>query len=183
MEIAVYFDELTLKNGQKIFDMPVSKEFLLSIGYSEEEVNSLFGQQIAKEKKRELSQQTDSYIQQKLSEIDEDLADLVSEKSWLEGVFAAHSISPEEVRNATVAVILGQKTVDEAVSDLSIPSDLVPDFQRAVEIARIIAWKESIWKKEAELEAQIDSMTLEELLQLDVKRLCEDTYSKIPLEV
>ena len=136
-----------------------------------------------KEQKKNLSQATDSYIQQKLSSIDEDLADLVSEKSWLEGVFAAHSISPEEVRNATVAVILGQKTVDEAVSDLSIPSDLVPDFQRAVEIAKIIAWKESIWKKEAELEAQIDSMTLEELLQLDVKRLCEDAYSGIPLEV
>jgi glutamyl/glutaminyl-tRNA synthetase len=136
-----------------------------------------------KEQKKNLSQATDSYIQQKLSSIDEDLADLVSEKSWLEGVFAAHSISPEEVRNATVAVILGQKTVDEAVSDLSIPSDLVPDFQRAVEIAKIIAWKESIWKKEAELEAQIDSMTLEELLQLDVKKLCEDAYSGIPLEV
>ena len=30
MEIAVYFDELTLKNGQKIIDMPVSKDFLIS---------------------------------------------------------------------------------------------------------------------------------------------------------
>ena len=66
---------------------------------------------------------------------------------------------------------------------LSIPDDLIPDFKRAVEIARIIAWTEAVWKAEAKLEEQVDSMSLEELLQLDVKRLCEDTYSKIPLEV
>jgi len=136
-----------------------------------------------KEQKKNLSEATDSYIQRKLQEVDEDLADLVSEKSWLEGVFAARGISPEEVRNATVAVVVGQKTIDEAISDLSIPEDLIPDFQRAVEIARIIAWKEAVWKAEAKLEEKVDSMTLEELLQLDVKRLCEDTYSKIPLEV
>jgi hypothetical protein len=139
---------------------------------------------VAKEgRRKELSKTTNSYIQRKLQEIDEDLADLVSEKSWLEGVFAARGISPEEVRNATVAVVVGQKTIDEAISDLSIPEDLIPDFQRAVEIARIIAWKEAVWKAEAKLEEKVDSMTLEELLQLDVKRLCEDTYSKIPLEV
>jgi ABC-type ATPase with predicted acetyltransferase domain len=155
----------------------------LKVAITEEKVIAIEDNNLSDYRKLELSKATDSYIQQKLSSIDEDLADLVSEKSWLEGVFAAHSILPEEVRNATVAVILGQKTVDEAVSDLSIPSDLVPDFQRAVEIAKIIAWKESIWKKEAELEAQIDSMTLEELLQLDVKKLCEDAYSEIPLEV
>lgn len=138
---------------------------------------------IRERRKQELSQATDSYIQRKLSEIDEDLADLVSEKSWLEGVFAARGISPEKVRNATVAVVVGQKTIDEALSELSIPDDLVSDFKRAVEIAKIIAWKEAIWKAEAKLEEQVDSMTLEELLHLDVKNLCEDTYSKIPLEV
>jgi hypothetical protein len=98
-------------------------------------------------------------------------------------VFDAHGISPEQVRKETVLVILGKKTIDEAISELSIPDDLIPDFKRAVEIARIIAWKEAVWKAEAKLEEQVDSMTLEELLQLDVKRLCEDTYSKIPLEV
>ena len=133
--------------------------------------------------KRNLSQVTDSYIQRKLQEIDEDLADLVSEKSWLEGVFAARGISPENVRNATVAVVIGQKTTEEAVSELSIPDDLVSDFKRAVEIAKIIAWKEAIWKAEAELESQIDGMTLEQLLQLDVKKLCENAYKEIPLEV
>ncbi|WP_457679449.1 hypothetical protein [Thermovibrio sp.] len=135
------------------------------------------------EQKRNISDGTDRYIQQKLQEIDEDLADLVSEKSWLEGVFAAKGISPEEVRNATIAVILGQKTIDEAISELSIPDGLISDFKRAVEIAKIIAWKEAIWKAETELEEQVDSMTLEDLLQLDVKKLCEEAYNGIPLEV
>ena len=196
MEIAVYFDELTLKNGQKIIDMPVSKEFLLSIGYSEEEVNSLFGQQIAKEKKRELSQQTDSYIQQKLSSIDEDLADITSEAQVIEGrilYIAAKekvTITTDEVKQKIALFVAGAYTQEQAIEDLKAKglSDesvqkILPLLARAVEIARIFNWKEEIWDKEGELESQIDSMTLEELLQLDVKKLCEDAYSEIPLEV
>ncbi len=133
--------------------------------------------------KRDISQATDSFIQQKLQEIDEDLPDLISEKSYLEGVFASQGISPEQVRNETVLVILGKKTVEQAITALSIPDDLKKDFERAVEIARIIAWKESIWRAEEKLESQIDNMTLEQLLQLDVKALCEEAYKQIPLEV
>ncbi len=126
---------------------------------------------------------TDRYIQSQLNSINEDLPDLVSEKSYLEGVFAASGISPEAVRNETVLVILSKKTINQAVTDLSIPEDLKSDFERAVEIARIIAWKEAIWKAEEKLESQIDSMTFEQLLQLDVKALCETAYAEIPLEV
>jgi ribosomal protein L12E/L44/L45/RPP1/RPP2 len=167
-------------NGKKYVNFDISNEETRQ-QLTEQGINI---RQVAKEeRKQELSQATDSYIQRKLSEIDEDLTDLVSEKSWLEGVFDAHGISPEQVRKETVLVILGKKPIDEAISELSIPDDLIPDFKRAVEIARIIAWKEAVWKAEAKLEEKVDSMTLEELLQLDVKRLCEDTYSKIPLEV
>ncbi|ADU96037.1 hypothetical protein Theam_0063 [Thermovibrio ammonificans HB-1] len=153
------------ENGNEIWNIP----------QDETELKSCF--------KDTLDWFTTRYINQKLQEIQEDLPDLVSEKSWLEGVFAARGISPEDVRNATVAVVIGQKTVDEAISELSIPEDLIPDFKRAVEIAKIIAWKEAIWKAEATLEEQVDSMTLEELLQLDVKKLCQDAYAQIPLEV
>ncbi len=133
--------------------------------------------------KETISEYTDSYIQQKLREIDEDLADLISEKSYLEGVFASQGIPPEQVRNETVLVVLGKKTADQVISELSIPNDLVSDFKRAVEIAKIITWKEAIWKAEEKLENQIDSMTLEQLLSLDVKKLCQEAYSQIPLEV
>ncbi len=126
---------------------------------------------------------TDRYIKSQLNNIDEDLPDLISEKSYLEGVFASQGISPEQVRNETVLVVLGKKTVDQAITDLSIPNDLVSDFKRAVEIARIIAWKEAIWKAEEKLESQIDSMSLEQLLQLNVKKMCETAYAEIPLEV
>ena len=52
---------------------------------------------------------------------------------------------------------------------------------RLAEIQSIIAWKEQIWEEEANLEAQIDAMTLDELLSLDVKAMCENAYSQIPL--
>ena len=139
--------------------------------------------QIQTSAKAFLDKFTDFYIQRKLSEIDEDLADLISEKSYLEGVFASQGIPPEQVRNETVLIVLGKKTVDQAITNLSIPEGLKSDFERAVEIASIIVWKESIWKAEEKLENQIDSMTLEELLQLDVRTLCEKAYKQIPLEV
>ena len=52
---------------------------------------------------------------------------------------------------------------------------------RLAEIQSIIAWKEQTWEEEANLEAQIDAMTLDELLSLDVKAMCENAYSQIPL--
>ncbi|SMO75383.1 hypothetical protein SAMN06269117_1261, partial [Balnearium lithotrophicum] len=86
--------------------------------------------------------------------------------------------------------IAGQYTEDDAIKELKdrglsdeTVQKILPLLQRGVEIAKILNWKEEIWAKEAELENQVDSMTLEELLQLDVKKLCEDTYSQIPLEV
>ena len=151
---------------------------------------------IATERKRELSQATDSYIQQKLSSIDEDLTDITSEAQVIEGrilYIAAKekvTITTDEVKQKIALFVAGAYTQEQAIEDLKAKglSDesvqkILPLLARAVEIARIFNWKEEIWDKEGELESQIDSMTLEELLQLDVKKLCEDAYSEIPLEV
>jgi len=42
---------------------------------------------------------------------------------------------------------------------------------------------DAIWKKEEELEAQIDQMTLKELLQLDVESLAKKTYDAVVAEL
>ena len=139
---------------------------------------------------------TDRYIQSQLNNIDEDLADLTSEAQVIEGrilYLAAKenvSITTDEVKQKIALFIAGSYTQQDAINDLQQKglSDetiqkILPLLQRGVEIARILNWKEEIWAKEAELEDQIDGMTLEELLQLDVKKLCEDAYKEIPLEV
>jgi len=146
--------------------------------------------------KRFLSSYTDSYVLKQLRKIDEDLADLTSEAQVIEGrilYLAAKegiSITTDEVKQKIALFIAGSYTEQDAVNELKEKglSDetiqkILPLLLREVEIAKILNWKEEIWAKEAELEDQIDGMTLEELLQLDVKKLCKDAYSQIPLEV
>jgi hypothetical protein len=146
--------------------------------------------------KRIISKNTDSYIQRKLTSIDEDLADITSEAQLIEGrilYLAAKEkvlITSDEVKQKIALFIANSYTEQDAVNELKEKglSDetiqkILPLLARGVEIAKILNWKEEIWAKEAELESQIDSMTLEELLQLDVKKLCQDTYSQIPLEI
>jgi len=159
------------------------------------EVNDENGE-LKRYKKREVSKETDSYIHHILSSIDEDLADLTSEAQVIEGrilYLAAKenvSITTDEVKQKIALFIAGSYTEQDAVNDLKEKglSDetiqkILPLLARGVEIAKILNWKEEIWAKEAELESQIDGMTLEQLLQLDVKKLCKDAYSQIPLEV
>jgi len=147
-------------------------------------------------RKQELSQATDSYIQRKLQEIDEDLSDLTSEAQVIEGrilYLAAKenvSITTDEVKQKIALFIAGSYTEQDAVNDLKekglsdeTVQKILPLLQRGVEIAKILNWKEEIWAKEAELESQINNIALEQLLQLDVKALCETAYAEIPLEV
>jgi hypothetical protein len=146
--------------------------------------------------KASISGYTDSYIRQKLQEIDEDLADITSEAQVIEGkilYIAAKegiTVTTDEVKQKVALFVAGDYTQEQAISDLQEKGlseeaiqSILPLLSRAVEIARILNWKEEVWQKEGELEAQIDTMTLEELLSLDVKRLYQETYSKIPLEV
>ena len=146
--------------------------------------------------KQEISSFTDFYVNQKLKEIDEDLADITSEIQVIEGrilYLAAKEnvpITTDEIRQKIALFIAGSYTQDDAINELKEKglSDetiqkILPLLARGVEIAKILNWKEEIWAKEGELEDQIDGMNLEELLQLDVRKLCQEAYSQIPLEV
>jgi hypothetical protein len=139
---------------------------------------------------------TDLYIKRQLRSIDEDLSDITSEVQVIEtkilylAATDGVTISTDEVKQKVALFLAGTYTQESAISELSDKGFSEESIQRilsllarAVEIARILNWKEEIWQKEGELEAQIDGMTLEELLQLDVKKLCQDAYAQIPLEV
>ena len=193
------------KDGEKLaFQGEVqSIEELKSLYYRtkqmDEELGFSFTYDIPEAKdlaKQEISSFTDSYIKQKLKEIDEDLADITSEIQVIEGrilYLAAKenvSITTDEVKQKIALFVTGSYTEQDAINDLKEKglSDetiqkILPLLQRGVEIASILNWKEEIWAKEAELESQIDNMALEQLLQLDVKALCETTYAEILLEV
>ncbi len=124
---------------------------------------------------------TDRYIKEKFEQQQENLADIVSEQGVIEGRFYLAGFSPEQVRNEIFLIITGQKTRDEVITGLSIPAELEPQLDRAIEIAKLIYWKEKIWEAEANLEAQVDTMTFDELLSLDVKAMCENAYEVIQL--
>jgi len=200
MEVKVY------RQGESIpvlvFMANSLKDLQLAMKFVEEEdrkagITAVYEAPSAKNlAKQEISSFTDSYIKQNLQEIDEDLADLTSEAQVIEGrilYLAAKegiSITTDEVKQKIALFIAGQYTQDDAIKELKEKglSDetiqkILSLLARGVEIAKILNWKEEIWDKEGELESQIDSMTLEELLQLDVKKLCEEAYNQIPLEV
>jgi len=135
---------------------------------------------IAKEeKKKEIDRYTELYIKQMFEQQQENLVDIVSEQGVIEGKFYLAGFSPEQIRNEIFLIITNQKTRDEVITNLSIPEELEPQLDRAIEIARLIYWKEKIWEIEETLEAQIDTMTLDELLELDVKSMCETAYEGV----
>ena len=90
---------------------------------------------------------TTRYINDKFSQMQEDLTDITSEMLYLQS--------------------LTNRTAEQDA--------------RLTEIQNIIAWKEQIWAEEANLEAQVDTMTFDELLTLDVKSMCETAYKNIVL--
>ena len=179
-------------NGKKYVNFVIDEETAQNLKAQGIDVEAI----VREERKKDISQTTDIYIQQKLQEIDEDLADLTSEAQVIEGrilYIAAKegiTVTTDEVKQKIALFIAGSYTEQDAVNDLKEKglSDetiqkILPLLQRGVEIAKILNWKEEIWAKEGELEDQIDGMHLEELLQLDVRKLCQEAYSQIPLEV
>jgi hypothetical protein len=163
---------------------------------SEEDYVRLKKEKLKTERKQEISKFTEDYIANTLSKLDEDLADITSEAQVIEGrilYIAAKegiTVTTDEVKQKVALFVAGAYTQEQAISDLQKKGlsekaiqSILPLLARAVEIAKILNWKEEIWNKETELETQIDSMTLEELEKLDAKKLCDDAYSGISLEV
>ena len=125
---------------------------------------------------------TTQYIKRKFDELQEDLADIISEKQVLEGKFYTAGLDPETVRNEVIAVVSGAKTKDEVINQLNIPDNLVPSFDRAIEIGKLLYWKELVWDEEAKIEAEIDMLqTIEEVYGFDVVSVCEQRYGVIVL--
>ena len=145
---------------------------------------------------RDTSNFTENYINQKLKEIDEGLADITSEKIYIEGsilVIAAKegvSITTDEIKTKIGLFIEGLYTEEQAIKELKdrglsdkAISQILSLLARGVEIAKITTWKETIWKKEGELEKEIENKTLNELLELDIEQMCKEAYKEIVLDV
>ena len=95
----------------------------------------------------------------------------------------------DEIEKKVVLFLAGQYTQEQAIKELKQKGfkeqsiqEIMNLLSRAVEIAKIIKWKEDIWQKEEELEKQIDNIQkIEDLLNIDVKQLCEKAYKDIKL--
>jgi len=83
---------------------------------------------------------------------------------------------------------LGEITDEQVQKELDSYKQLTPEdkvkilnlLKRAVEIAKIIEWKEKIWDIEEQLESQIDQIdSIEKLLELDLKKLIRENYPTI----
>jgi len=135
---------------------------------------------------------TNQFIANKLNQLDEDLADITSEAQVLEGrilyIAAKYGvqITTDQVKQKLALYVANKYSADDVYNDLKQAgfgddaiNELMPLLNRAAFIAKLLNWKEEIWQKEEELEKQIEQMSLDDLLKLDVKKLCEDAYSQI----
>ncbi|NPA53951.1 MAG: hypothetical protein GXO21_04715, partial [Aquificae bacterium] len=160
---------------------------------SEEEYLKEKKKKVLRERKRQVSKATERYIEAKLDEIDEDLSDLISEKGYIEELLLdmmPETITEEEIKRKIRRFKKGEYTTEEAIAELTelglgeaTINNILSLLGRYVEITKIIDWKEGIWRKEEELEKEIEEKTLEELLDLDIEKLCKYAYENIPLEV
>ena len=139
-----------------------------------------------------ISNFTDRYINTKLKELDEDLADLATEIADIETrlLILIPNSSSDEIKKKVGLFILGQYNQEQAIQELQQKglneeqiNGVLQLLARAVEIAKIVNWKETIWKKEEELEKEIENKTLEELLELDIEEFCRNEYGKIELKL
>ena len=137
---------------------------------------------------------TTRYINEQLEKIQEDLSDIATEESSIKlqiidilyerGI----DITTDKVLYKISLYLKGKLTEEDAKKELDSYEQLTPEdkvrilnlLRRAVEIAKIIKWKEKIWNIEEQLESQIDQIdSIEKLLELDLKKLIKENYPPI----
>jgi hypothetical protein len=147
---------------------------------------------ILRRMKRQVSKATERYISTRLEEIDEDLSDLATEIANIEArlLLAIPDISSDEVKKKTALFMLGEYTEEQAIKELQDKGlneeqikGVLDLLARAVEIAKIIAWKEKIWEMEEHLEEKLEKRTLDELENLKVEEFIEEAYKEIVLDI
>jgi hypothetical protein len=186
-------DEFIKVNGTKIFKkvdtLPPSKynSYIWNSKKKKVEVD------LDREKsllKQDISKFTDSYIKEKLNELDEDLEDIVSEIQYIEGkllyLFSKEGVSVtiDEIKQKVSLFLAGEYSKEDALKELqdkgiSNTEEILKLLERAVEIAKILKWKEDIWAKEEEIEQRVDSLTYEEFINFNIQTECEKEYNKI----
>jgi len=159
---------------------------------SEEEYIKEKKRKLLRERKRQVSKATDRYINQKLDEIDEDLSDLATEMANIEArlLIFIQDVSSDEIKRKVGLFVIGKFTEEEAIKELKAKRlteeqiEVVLDLlSRAVEIAKIINWKEKVWEEEEHLENKLEKKNLEELEKLNVEEFIEEAYKNIVLDV
>jgi len=138
--------------------------------------------------------ETSRYIDLQLNRIQEDLSDIATEepdiKSRIIRILKSKKInlSTDDIIYKITQYILGEIADEQVQKELDSYKQLTPEdkvkilnlLKRAVEIAKIIEWKEKIWDIEEQLESQIDQIdSIEKLLKLDLKKLIEENYPAI----
>jgi len=141
---------------------------------------------------QDISNFTEGYVNTKLKELDEDLADLATEIADIETrlLILIPNSSSDEIKKKVGLFILGQYNQEQAIQELQQKglneeqiNGVLQLLARAVEIAKIVNWKETIWKREGELEKEIENKSLDELLELDIEQMCREAYKDIVLDV
>jgi len=62
--------------------------------------------------------------------------------------------------------------------------EIIYDAEQGDEDAQFLkSLYDAIWTKEEELEQIVDSMTIEELLNLDVQKICKEAYDQVKAEL
>ena len=151
--------------------------------------------------KRDISNFTNIYIQNILKRLDwgntyeECLTELnhtiETERDFVIDLLRGKTnLTMTELTEKVIDYIKGKYTTQDVLNEINNiditdeeKNELLKALKELAEAGKITAWIRLIWKKEAELEKEIESKTLEELLELDIEQMCKEAYKEIVLDV